>query len=835
MFRKINHPIELASRTGSEKGMETSEKKGLSQADVERRLEQYGPNEIYQRQKISFLGIARHEITEPMILLLLFIGVVYSLSGELFDAVTIIVVIILLVSVEVENEYRAKKAIAALADIAAPKARVIRDGTIREIDALTVVPGDLLVLTAGTRVVADARVRHALSLQVDESTLTGESFPVTEASGDEISAGTIIVAGEGEAEVFATGKNTRLGKLAATAQAIRPPKTRLQLEMKSLAGRLVYIAAFFTILITVVGILQGNDLRTMFLTGLSLAFATIPEELPIIITMVLGLGAYQLSKKNFLVKQLKAAETLGTTTVIVTDKTGTLTESKMQIAALYPPEKKQEILAIALQAIPPYSISPIDRAIQEQAGKQQIMLQDRELLRQREFGKGRKSRSVLGRTGGKITLSISGAPEEIFSLCKEVPEAVQQSLAAETEGGRRVIAVASREILPSEQDREITELEQNLDLGGIISFEDPPRQGVEETITRTRDAGIRTIMVTGDHPGTARSVAREVGILRSEGQLLNGQDLDRMTDLEIQSAVRKVSVFARTTPDHKYQIVKALQSDGEVVAVTGDGINDALALRGADIGIAMGIRGTDVAKDAADVVLADDNYITITNGIFEGRKFADNLRKGIRYYLSIKSALIMIFLLPVFAGIELPFAPIQIILLELFMDLGASAGFVAEPAEQDIYHRPPRDPKEGVLSRQVVRDILINGVFLFAAVMAVYFAARTFAADPRQVQTCAFSAWIFGHIALAYVSRTDYVPLRTIGFFSNRVINLWALSAITFLFAAIYLPVLNRATSLEQVPLTAVLLIAAGMVAVMSLLGIRKIILRKKEKVPINS
>jgi Ca2+-transporting ATPase len=800
--------------------------RGLSQDEAKKRLEEYGTNEIYRRQKISFLGIARHEITEPMILLLLFIGVVYSIWGEPFDAITIIVVIILLVTVEVNNEYRAKKAIAALADIAAPKARVIRDGAIAEIDALAVVSQDLLVLTAGTKVAADARIHRSIGLQVDESALTGESFPVGKASNDEIFAGTIIVAGEGDAEVLATGINTRLGKLAATAQSIRPPRTRLQLEMKSLAGKLVYIAAFFTILITVVGILKGNDLRTMILTGLSLAFATIPEELPIIITMVLGLGAYQLSKRNFLVKQLKAAETLGTTTAIVTDKTGTLTENKMRITAVNPPEES-EVLSKALRAIPPYSVSPIDQAIEERTESLGIVPGDTEILRQREFGDGRKTRSVL-RRDGQVILYVSGAPEEIFSLCHEVPKEVQHYLSEETDQGRRVIAVAFRIIPPEESDHDLLDLEKDLNLGGLISFEDPPRKGVKETITRVAEAGIRTIMVTGDHPGTAQAIAREVGIFRSEGRLLTGQDLDRIGETELQTMVKAVSVFARTTPDHKYRIVKALQKDGEVVAVTGDGINDALALRGADIGIAMGIRGTDVAKDAADVVLADDNYITIANGIFEGRKFADNLRKGIRYYLSIKSALIMIFLLPVFAGVELPFAPIQIIVLELFMDLGASAGFVAEPAEGDIYHRLPRNPKEGVLSRSVVGDILINGILLFAAVMIVYFVAGWYGANPSAVQTYAFSAWIFGHIALAYVSRTERSSLRDIGFFSNRIINLWAVSAIAFLLAAIYLPALNAAIKLQQVPAPVILLIALVTSGIIGLVGVRKILRRTR-------
>jgi Ca2+-transporting ATPase len=804
----------------------TEPKSGLSRKEAEKRLEFYGRNEIYQRQKISFLAIARHEITEPMILLLLFIGVVYSFSGELFDSITIIVVIVLLVTVEVNNEYRAKKAISALAEIAAPRARVIREGVITIIDAFDVVPGDLLVLTAGTRVAADARIRRSIGIQADESALTGESYPVGKTSGDEIAAGTVIVTGEGDAEVLVTGKDTRVGKLAATAQSIRPPKTRLQLEMKSLAGKLVYIAAFFTILITVVGILRGNDPRVMILTGLSLAFATIPEELPIIITMVLGLGSYQLSKENFLIKQLQAAEVLGTTTVIVTDKTGTLTESRMRVAALYPPNEPA-VMNTALRAIPPYSVSPIDQAIKNYADDRGFTVPDTEIFRQREFGDGRKSRSVLRRENGETILYLTGAPEEVFSLCIGVPPQAEQALLEETRQGRRVVSVADKTIPVDYAEHDFVELERGLHLEGLISFEDPPREGVKETIARAEEAGIRTIMVTGDHPSTASTIARNVGIYRDEGRLLTGKDLDSMDEQAMRSAVHEVSVFARTTPDHKYRIVRALQDNDEVVAVTGDGINDALALRGADIGIAMGIRGTDVAKDAADAVLADDNYITITNGIFEGRKFADNLRKGIRYYLSIKLALILIFLLPVFAGIELPFAPIQIIILELFMDLGASAGFVAEPAEGDIYHRSPGNPKEGVLTRQVVRDIFINGFVLFLVVMMVYFAAGRYTTDPRQVQTFTFCAWIFGHVALAYASRTDRSPLRITGFFTNRVINLWAIAAIVFLFAAIYLPVLNRATSLQQVPLATVLLIAVLVTGLVNLLGIRKIILRR--------
>jgi Ca2+-transporting ATPase len=363
----------------------------------------------------------------------------------------------------------------------------------------------------------------------------------------------------------------------------------------------------------------------------------------------------------------------------------------------------------------------------------------------------------------------------------------------------------------------------------LISFEDPPRKEVKETIALAAKAGIRTIMVTGDHPATAAAIAQKIGVLPPDGSVLTGKDIDSMSDEDLRVAVRDVAVFARTTPDHKYRIVKALQQDGETVAVTGDGINDALALKGADVGIAMGIRGTDVAKDAAEVILADDNYITITNGIFEGRKFVDNLRKGIRYYLSIKAALIAIFLLPVLAGIPLPFAPIQIIVLELFMDLGASAGFVAEPAERDIYQRPPPDRSDGsILSTEMMKSIAVNGFFLFIAVMVVYFAAGYAGLDQGQAQTWAFSAWIFGHIALAYVSRSEHEPLLDLGVFGNRIINLWALSAIAFLFAGIYLPVLNRALSLSEVPLASVIGIGLAVTCVIGLLEVKKIVFRRR-------
>jgi len=802
--------------------MNQKEKKGLTAEEARQRLQQFGPNQIFQPSKISFFGIARHEVTEPMILLLLVVGIVYSLWGKLADAITIFAVIFLLVLAEVYNEYRAKKAISSLEKIAAPKTRVLRDGVITEIESEAVVPGDILILTPGTKIAADGRVEQSISLQVDESALTGESFPQDKNNNDEIYAGTVVVSGEGQAEVTATGRRTKLGEIAASLKEVRPPKTALQLAMKSLAGKLVYLAVFFSILIPVVGIIRGQDFRTMVLTGLSLAFATIPEELPIVITMVLGLGAYTLSKNNFLVKRIKAAEILGNATVIVTDKTGTITENKMRIVSLYP-GSQEEIIKKALGAISPYSLSPMEQEIKNKAAELKIVETASEIVRQRNLGNGRKTKSIIRKSGNDYELFASGAPEEILTMCQNIGDEIKNKLAEETARGRRVIAVAFKKLSPGEEQLDFSQLEKNLNFAGLISFEDPPRSGVKETIARAAKAGVRTIMVTGDHPLTARYIAKEVGIIREDERVLAGEELDKLSDEDLQQIVKTVSVFARTTPQHKYRIVQALQKNGEVVAVTGDGLNDALALKGADIGIAMGIRGTDVAKEAAEVVLADDNYITITQGIFEGRKFFDNLQKGIKYYLSVKVALILIFLLPALAGIPMPLAPIQIIVLELFMDLAASAGFVAEPKEKDIYTRPPRNPKENIINRRVVRDILIKGAVLFAGVTAVYFYARGRNLSVTESQTFAFAAWIFGHIILAFISRSDKESVLAQGLFTNKVMNIWAAGAIGFLLAAIYIPGLHERFNLAYIAPAQLVSIAVVMMIIVGLLELRKI------------
>ena len=787
------------------------EKTGLSNKEAAVRLQKYGLNQLAQPPKISFLGILREEITEPMILFLIGVGIIYSLWGKLEDALTIFSIILALVLIESWNELRAKKAIDSLSKLTALKTRVIRDSKVTEVETEKIVSGDILLLNPGTRITADGKLLSSYSLQVDESSLTGESLPVAKNAGDEIYAGTLIVAGEGKAEVFATGLKTRFGKISTLAQTIKQPKTPLQIAMNMLAKNLVWIALFFSVSIPLFALLRGQNFREMVLTGLALAFATIPEELPIIITMILGLGTYQLSKKHFLIKKIKAAEVLGDATVILTDKTGTITENSMRVAAVYPEKNEKDIIKSATALLTEMSLFATDKAIRDRAKELNIGIRSGEIIRERGFGDGRKTKAVLCKSDGQLRLFVSGAPEEVFQMVGSNLSEYQRELTQQTNEGRRVIAVATKTVSGKDANKPFSALEKDLTLVGLIAIEDPPRSGVRETIAKAQKAGIRTIMVTGDHPQTAMSIAKSVGI--DSGRVLTGQELESLSDKDLQETVKKVSVFARSTPEHKYRLLKALQANGEIVAVTGDGVNDTLALKGANIGIAMGIKGTDAAKEVADVVLADDNYNTIAQAVFEGRKFFDNLRKGVGYYLSAKTALVLSFAIPVIIGFPFPFAPIQIILLEFFMDLAASSGFVSEPAEKDIYLRPPRNPQKKFLDRKMLANIALSGISLSAAVMVSYFYALSRHFPLIQAQTIAFSAWMIGHIILAFVSRSEKEPLYRLGIFSNKIINIWALGVLAFLLLAVKIPFLSLELKLQSISfaqLGSILLIAFG-------------------------
>jgi Ca2+-transporting ATPase len=782
---------------------------GLTSNEAESKLKQYGLNRLKKPYEVKFFAIVKEEVTEPMILLLLVVGVIYSFWGKLEDAITIFAVIFLLVLVEILNEYRAKKAIASLSVLSAPDSKVYRNGKLEDIKTEEIVPEDLILLSAGTIVPADAKIISSFSLQADESSLTGESVPVSKSKDDIVYAGTLITEGEAKAIVISTGFSTKLGVISSKASVIKPPKSPLQLSMKSLAKNLVWVALFFSIMIPMLGVLRGNDIKEMILTGLALAFAVIPEELPIIITMILGLGAYKLSNQSFLVKKVKAAEVLGDATVILTDKTGTITENKMNVVALYPKKDEKIIIQTAYEALTESSLSPTDNAIRKKFDELKLKASIAEISRERVFDKSRKTKSII--RGNEVIMV--GAPEEVLKFCSKHEKEVFNQIKEQAMKGRRIIGVASKKLSVSMKNLGFEKLEKNMKFIGLIIIEDPPRKGVKDTIEIAKKAGVRTIMVTGDYPLTAEYIANEVGI--DSKRVLTGEDIDKMSEDELKKAVSEVSVFARTTPEHKYLLVKALQLNHEIVAVTGDGINDSLALKGADIGIAMGIKGTDAAKEAAEVVLADDNYITISKALFEGRKFYDNLKKGVKYYLSVKVALILVFLTPILFGLALPFAPIQIIILELFMDLAASAGFVSEPAEKSIYTKNP-EKKKSFFDPSMIKGIITSSLSLFAIVMLAYLYALNSGFSAALSQSFAFNAWIMGHILLAFVSRSDKEPLTKLGFFTNKIMNLWAIGVIVFIFMINFLPVISTQLKLVQLNFSQLGLILLESVIILS-------------------
>ena len=807
--------------------------KGLTDQEAALRLNKYGRNVLVQQGEIRFLGILREETTEPMILLLIAIGVLYSILGSLTDALTIIVIIIVLVLAEVWNEYRAKRSIVSLRQLAPPTTIVLRNGQLKEVETSLIVPGDILVLKTGQRVPADARLVEAFGLEVDESSLTGESFPIAKDVASILSsetriteqtnmvfAGSVITRGRAKAIITATGINSELGRVAGITKAAKEPKTTLQLAMKQLSKTLMWVALFFAIIIPVLSYIRGlqPSPAEAVLYGLSLAFVVIPEELPIIITMVLGVGSYALSKKGAIVKRLRAAEALGNVTVIATDKTGTITENKMRLEHLYFDgavrssqdfgENEKAALSTALlasNAVTNNSSSmvlanPMAQAILERLKQEGISAQKAAkgwiLKNELSFDVKRKLASYIYQYANSNIVLTSGAPERILAnstkiLLKgeEVPlnedarNEINRIMEQMAQSGERLLGFGYHRLQADLADKQ--NFENNITFVGILGFIDPSRKEVKTAIQTCQEAGIKVIMITGDHPETAKAIASQVGI--NSENVLTGVEISKMADDDLKKALKNTFVFARATPEDKLRLVHLLKENGEVVAVTGDGINDAPALKEAHIGVAMGIRGTDVAKETADMILTDDNFATIETAVKEGRKLYSNLRKGVRYYLACKVALVSIFLVPIILGIPLPFAPIQIIVLELFMDLAASATFVAEPAEAGIMNKPPNDPKEKFLNKDMLTSLALGSLSLFTAVTATYL--FTWYQNPTSIaiqhaQTVAFATWMIGHILLALNFRSEKEPFSKLGVLSNKVMVLWGLIVIATLLLA---------------------------------------------------
>jgi Ca2+-transporting ATPase len=800
---------------------------GLSSEEADKRLAEQGPNQIRKTKRESLLEMILESLREPMIIVLLAVGVLYLVFGELRDALTILAIIFFVIGVETFNERRAEKAIESLHKLAEPRVPVLRNGRIVEMQSENIVSGDIILLDAGQRVHADARLIQGYSLSVDESLLTGESVPVEKdvdmvltkdtplaERQNMVYAGTTVMRGRGMAVVTNTGMNTELGQIAGLTQQVREPKTPLQKTMGELARSMVWIALGFSVAIPLLAwLLNHQPLQQMILTGLSLFFASVPEELPVIIVLVLALGGYKLSKQNAIVKRLRAVESMAAVTVIATDKTGTLTENQLVITEIFPKSLEAKILEIGVICNgariegKEYFGDPMDVSLLKAAQKTGIGVSELRaaypLISEYSFDNIRKRMSSIAKRGNTKWVTVKGAPESILSISTTLltgsgespitPEDKARLLnEADAMAGRglRVIALAEK-TMHDNISQELTE--KNLTFIGLAGMIDPLRPEAKDAIQGCHKAGIRTIIVTGDHPLTTRAIASNLGMGSNNG-LLTGPELDKLSPDELNDKVGQVSLYARTTPRDKLRIVEALQKQGEVVAVTGDGINDAPALAKADIGIAMGKRGTDVAREAADIVLADDNFSTIYRAVREGRHQFENFKKAIRYYLSCKVALLTSTLLPVLLFVPVPFAPVQIILMELIMDLAASAAFLAEKPESDLMSRPPTNLREPFLNKSMIVSIIIPAIGLFTAIFIVYLITWYNTGDVIRSQTIAFITWLLGHILMAYNMRSSHEPLLKLGIFSNKVMDIWAVAVFVFILLITVVPGLQILT-----------------------------------------
>ncbi len=793
--------------------LETQATGGLRAQAAESRLAASGPNRLREEEHEGFWEEYLEELREPMILLLLVTGILYSVLGTLEDAFTIFAIIFTLVALEVVNEQRAGRAIHALRELSEPTAAVVRDGKRREVPVESVVPGDLLVLDAGRRVPADARLVESDHLATSEASLTGESAPVEKDAAavlpaatplaerrNLVFAGTNVVRGRGTAVVTATGMATELGRIAALAEEVEEPKTPLQEAMAELTKYLAVVAIAFSVLIPVLGwLIAREDPQTMILTGLSLAFVTIPEELPILITMVLALGAFRLSRQHAIAKRLRAVETLGGVTVIATDKTGTLTENRMEVTRFYPEQARRPLLEAGILCNDASLDDdagmgdPLEVALLRSAAVSGLdvreVRQSHPVHEECSFDDARKRMAVVVAEDGAARVIVKGAPETVVPICTQRWTAgglrpltdadgllVLTAAASLAASGQRVLAFAEKQGVATSLPH--SQIEADLVFLGLVGLSDPPRAEARPSIDACRAAGVRPVMITGDHPLTALAIAGQIGL--DGGHAVTGPELDALSDVQLQESVRSVSVYARATPEHKLRIVRAFHANGERVAVTGDGINDAPALAAADIGVAMGETGTDVAREAADLVLADDNFATIIRAVHEGRILFANLRKAVRYYLACKVAVVAIMLLPVLLGIPAPFAPIQLIVLELFMDLAASATFVMEPPEANLMKQRPRDPGARFMDRTMVASIFLSAAGLSAAVSLAYLVTYDSGAGLAVAQTTAFVTWLLGHVFLALNLRSEHEPLVRLGLLSNKLMVIWGAAAILF-------------------------------------------------------
>jgi len=779
---------------------------GLSDEEAAIRLKTDGFNEIAGSTRSSILGIISEVVREPMFLLLVASGLLYFLLGDITEGFMLLGFVFVIIGITVYQEQKTERALESLKNLSSPRALVIRSGEQKRIAGREVVVGDFLILAEGDRVPADGVLLATSHITVDESLLTGESVPVrkvpvsgdfvnespvSEPGGDDqpfVYSGTMVVQGQGLVEARATGCHTEMGKIGTVLQSVERSETRLKGEIAWMVRVIATVGLLLcSIIVLVYGFVHGNWIEGL-LAGITLAMAILPEEFPVVLTVFLALGAWRLSAYNVLTRQVPAIETLGSATVLCVDKTGTLTKNRMIVRSFsaegriipYDPSKANavadpyhELAEYAILACKKDPFDPMEKALLELAegdfGKTEH-IHTYEHVVEYPLSPSLLAMSNVWRSsdGNDYIIAAKGAPEAVADLC-HLCEAESgrltshiNSLAAD---GLRVLGVArasfTQEELPSGQH------EFEFSFLGLIGFADPVREGIAEAVQECYSAGMRIIMITGDYPLTAMQIGREIGLQNSD-TCITGPELRVMSENELRSRIKTTTIFARAVPEQKLQIVNALKANGEIVAMTGDGVNDAPALKSADIGIAMGERGTDVAREAASLVLLDDNFASIVSAVRQGRRIYDNLKKAMVYIFSVHIPIAGISMIPVLFNTPLILMPVHVVFLELVIDPACSIVFESEPEEKNVMNRPPRQDDERLFTRKTLLISILQGLIALVMVYLVYQMALSRGLDEPAVRTLTFTTIVVANLCLILTNRSWYETLKTILLTPNR-------------------------------------------------------------------
>lgn len=802
---------------------------GLTDAEITKSRFEHGANVLKAKAKRNIFQKVLHVLMEPMFLLLFGAASIYFLVGEVTDGVIMLCCVLFVSGIEFFQEQKTDKALEALNTLSAINIRVIRNGKTVVVGSEDLVVGDLVVLAEGDKIPADGVILETQGLGVNESALTGESAVVHKKLVDNSKerfklnmcyAGCDVTNGSAVIRLTAVGSQTEYGKIGSTLDSIEKVKTPLEKQIGHLIVICTIISLTFCIIVTVVnffynsGLALGDRIVESVLSGITMAMATIPEEIPVVLTVFLAMGAWKLAQQHALTRNMKAVETLGAVTVLCTDKTGTLTQNKMTVQEVF--TDSSDFAKVAALACPKTPYDPMEIAIQDYALQHgaDASLYQAPLVREYLFNNEDKMMGQVWDLDGQRLLCVKGAYETVLPLCDlsktQLAQLIERAKAFSSLG-YRVLALAEQ----TKVTRLHAELEDyRLDFVGLIALVDPPRVGVKNSVKLCQGAGVRIIMITGDNGETAEGVARQIG-LRNCSEVITGTMLEKMSDQELKERVKTTNIFARVYPDHKMRIVKALQDNHEVVAMTGDGVNDAPALKKAEIGIAMGQRGTNVAKEAADLILMDDKFSTIVDAIANGRTIYSNIKKAISYILVVHIPIILISLFVPLAGLPLLLLPVHVVLLELIIDPTSSIVFQRLKAEANVMKRPPRPLGEPLLNFPTVARCLLQGAVIFGVVFLSYlYLIRTGAAQ-NLASTFAFATLIFSNVLVVYVLQSDELALKNFFLdFKDKVIVIINVVIVAVLLLLIYIPLFNRL--IGAVPLGPLELLAAIGLAILA-------------------